>query len=180
MEKNARATIDIWIARIGTAFGWLWFVVYALVTIVGFCELPSAKDTTDRVMPFVSLGLAAAHFLIIHVSKRTRKLVSDFRYYAVLLAQNKSISALSKQVKEPKEDVEQKLIKMCRRGYFKGYPDFGNDCLKFTSVATPYAARCSGCGATTRIFKAGDVCRYCGNPLSVRSESEDQPEQAQE
>ena len=164
-ERRARATIDIWIARIGTAFGWFWFVLYALCTVVTIVDLPKAKDNTDYAMPFIFIGLAVAHFLLIRVSKRTRRLVSDFRYYAAVLAKNKSIAELSKTVKEPQEEVEKKLILMCRRGYFNGHADLANDCLKLHSE--PCAARCPGCGATTKIFKNGDVCRYCGNPLEL-------------
>ena len=167
MEHRIRAAIDIWVARIGTAFGWVWFVLYALAAVVAFCELPDAKDSLDRVMPFVCLGLAAVHFLIIRVSKRTRELVSDFRYYAQLLAKNKSIDALSRTVKEPKEEVERKLLLMCKRGYFQGRIDLQDDCLVLEDAGS--AARCPGCGATTRIYRNGDKCRYCGNPLMMDS-----------
>ena len=170
-ERRIRPTVDIWIARIGTVFGWFWFVVYGLVTVVAFCELPEAKDNLDRAMPFVCLGLTAVHFLIIRVSKRTRELVSDFRYYAALLAENRSISELSKRVKEPREEVEKKLILMCRRGYFKGRVDMSRDRLILNAAPEACAARCPACGATTRIYKNGDACRYCGNPLTVRPES---------
>ena len=166
-ERRARALVDIWIARIGTVFGWFWFVVYALCAVVSIAELPKAKENLDYAMPFILIGLAAVHFLIIRVSKRTRELVSDFQYYAALLATNKSISALSKKVKEPQEEVEKKLILMCKRGYFKGRVDLANDCLKLDSE--PCVARCPGCGATTRIYKRGDVCRYCGNPLETEN-----------
>ena len=164
-ERRVRATIDIWIARVGTVFGWFWFVVYALCAIVSIVELPKAEENLDYAMPFILVGLAAVHFLIIRVSKRTRELVSDFEYYAALLAEDKSISSLSKKAKEPRKDVEKKLILMCKRGYFKGKVDFVNDCLKLDSE--PCAARCPGCGATTMIFRNGDKCRYCGNPLEV-------------
>ena len=171
MERRRRATFDIWIARIGTVFGWFMFVIYALFAIVGFVDLPEAKDSTDRVMPFVCLGLAALHFMITRVSKKTRSLVSDFQYYATVLSTNKSITSLSQHVKEPKEDVEKKLILMCKRGYFKGHLDLAADRLILDS-ATGYAARCPGCGATTKIFKDGDICRYCGNPLMVEQSSD--------
>lgn len=168
MEKRFRATLDIWIARIGTAFGWFWGVLYVLIAIVGFCELTDAKDNIDRVMPFVCIGLAAVHFLIVVKSRKTRELVNDFRYYALILAKDKSITALSKKVKEPPEQVEKKLLKMCKRGYFKGRVDLGQDRLVLLeNSGEAYAAKCPGCGATTKIFKNGDICRYCGNPLVI-------------
>lgn len=167
-QRRGRATKDIWIARAGTAFGWIWFLFWAVITVVGFFDLPSAKDNTDRAMPFISLGMAAVHFLMIRVSKRTRRLVSDFRYYAAFLAENKSIDALSKRVNEPREDVEKKLIMMCKRGYFKGHVDLGKGCMVLDSVCA-CAARCPGCGATTRIYRNGDKCRYCGNPLMMEN-----------
>ena len=164
-ERRVRATVDIWIARIGTVFGWFWFVLYALCAVVAIADLPQAKENLDYAMPFILAGLAAVHFLIIRVSKRTRKLVSDFRYYAAILAKDKSVAALSGKVKEPREEVEKKLILMCKRGYFKGQVDLANDCLKLDSE--PCVARCPGCGATTKIYRNGDVCRYCGNPLEI-------------
>ncbi len=165
MERRTRVTLDLWIARIGTAFGWFWFVVYALCAVVSIVDLPNADESIDYAMPFVCIGLAAAHFLIIRASKRTRELVSDFRYYATLLSGNKSIDALSKKVKEPKEQIEKKIILMCKRGYFRGKVDPTDDRLVLDSE--PCAARCPGCGATTQIYRNGDKCRYCGNPLEV-------------
>ena len=84
MKKGLRATVDIWISRIGSVFGWFWGVLYTLVAVVAFSELPEAKDRLDRVMPFVCLGMAALHFLIVRASARTRRLVSDFRCYAMI------------------------------------------------------------------------------------------------
>ena len=179
MESRYRAVIDMWVARIGTAFGWFWFVIYGLVTIVSVCELFDAKESLDYAMPLVCLGLTALHFLIIRVSKNTRELVSDFQYYAQLMANNKSIGALAQRVKEPKEDVEKKLMEMCRRGYFHGRVDFQADRLVLTTPGAAFAARCPGCGATTKIYQNGDLCRYCGNPLTT-GEDREAPERGEE
>ena len=168
MKRSIRATLDVWIARIGTAVGWFWFVIYALVSIVAITELFDAakeKESLDYAMPFICMGLAAAHYLLIRVAKNTRELVSDFNYYASLLAKDKSIANLCKKVKKPRENVENRLAQMCRRGYFKGRIE--GDRLVLDAVHEAYAARCPGCGATTKIYKSGDVCRYCGNPLMV-------------
>ena len=170
MKRSVRATADIWLARIGTAFGWFWFVLYALVAVVAVCDLfdgKKARESLDYAMPLICAGLAAVHFLLIRVSKRTRVLVGDFRLYAKVLAENKSLTALSAKVKEPKEQVEKKLAEMCKRGYFKGKLDLSGDCLVLDSPDSAYAARCPGCGATTAIYRNGDRCRYCGNPLTV-------------
>ena len=37
-----------------------------------------------------------------------------------------------------------------------------------TDPMNSYVARCPGCGATTKIYNTGDVCRYCGNPLIAK------------
>jgi len=168
MKRSVRATLDVWIARIGTAFGWFWFVIWILTGVVGIAELFDAKrmkDSLDYAMPAICFGLAALHFLLIRASRKTRELVSDFNYYASVLAKDKSISALCRQIKQPRELVEEKLAQMCRRGYFKGRVD--GDRLVLAAVNEAYAARCPGCGATTKIYKNGDICRYCGNPLTV-------------
>jgi len=172
MERKLRAALDIWIARIGTVFGWFWGVLYVLVAVVGFCDLGEAKDNTDRAMPFICIGLAALHFLLVRASRKTRKLVGDFRLYASILAKDKSISNLSEKVREPREEVEKKLLLMCRRGYFKGRVDDGQDRIVFFDGGEAFAARCPGCGATTKIFKTGDTCRYCGNPLVFGPDAE--------
>ena len=167
MERKYRAGADIWIARIGTAFGWFWGVLYALVAVVGFCELPSAKDNLDVAMPFICLGLAAVHFLMVRAARKTRSLVGDFRYYSRQLAKDRSVASLCEKVKEPREEVERKLKEMCRRGYFRGHLDPDSGRLELEHTGEAFAARCPGCGATTRIYKTGDACRYCGNPLTA-------------
>ena len=170
MERKARVIIDIWIARIGTVFGWFWFVIYALVSIVAVCDLFDAKEALDWAMPVICIGLALLHFLLIRVSKRTRELISDFQYYALLLGKDNSISALCQKVKEPRSLVEQKLKEMCRRGYFKGRIDFEQGRLILTHAGE--ASRCPSCGATTKIYKPGDLCRYCGNPLGSETKKD--------
>lgn len=179
MKRSIRATLDIWIARAGTVFGWFWFVIWALIGIVGVTELFDAektKESLDYVMPVICFGLAAVHFLLIRAAKNTRELVSDFNYYASLLARDKSITALCMKVKKPRELVENRLAQMCRRGYFKGRVEDGR--LVLNAVHEAYAARCPGCGATTKIYKTGDVCRYCGNPLSVSTACQYQSEES--
>ena len=109
--------------------------------------------------------LTAIHYLLIRTAKGTRSLVGDFRYYAQILAKNKSLSALSEETGEDPEDVKKKLRTMCKRGYFKGHIDLQQDRMVLESSKGEYAARCPGCGATTRIRKTGGTCRYCGNPL---------------
>ena len=180
MKRRYRAIIDMWIARIGTVFGWFWFVIYGMVTIVSVAELFDAKESLDYAMPLICAGLTAVHFLIIRGSKKTRELVSDFQYYAQLMTKNKSIDALAKRVREPKVEVEKKLREMCRRGYFHGRIDFEHDCMVLTNPGIACAARCPGCGATTAIYKDGDLCRYCGNPLTVGEDQTQTEEQAAE
>ena len=175
MERRIRTMADIWIARIGTAFGWFWCVLYALAAVVAFCDLPDAKDRLDIAMPFICIGLAIVHFLIVRASRQTRKLVCDFRIYAQFLADDKSISALSKNVGEPREEVEKKLVTMCRRGYFKGKIDLRQECLVLDRPEEAVAARCPACGATSRIYRTGGSCRYCGNPLLPGKTQEEKP-----
>ena len=76
--KNARTVVDLWIARIGTAFGWAWFLFWAGIAIAGILEMPNAKDSMDYAVPIIAVLLAAVHFLLIRAAKRTRSLVRIF------------------------------------------------------------------------------------------------------
>ena len=165
MERRFRVITDIWIARIGTVVGWTGLIFWGMITSVSISSLFSAKEALDWIMPWVCLGLTAIHYLLIRTAKGTRSLVGDFRYYAQILAKNKSLSALSEETGEDPEDVKKKLRTMCKRGYFKGHIDLQQDRMVLESSKGEYAARCPGCGATTRIRKTGGTCRYCGNPI---------------
>ncbi len=178
--KNARTVIDLWIARIGSVFGWVWFVFWAGVTIAGIFELPNAKDSMDYAFPLIGGLVAAAFYLLIRAAKRTRLLVQEFRLYAGFLAGNKSVKALCAAVGQPREKVLRNLLTMCRRGYIKGHIDREADEVvlegridRGPDRAVPGAAadpvRCPGCGAMNR---AGDTCRYCGNPIKIRMKGE--------
>ena len=169
-ERKTRIFLDIWIARAGTVFGWVCLVFWALIGIVGLFELPAAESGTDVAMPFICLGLAAVHWLMIRASKKTRELVQQFRLYSSLFAGGTTqIDDLAKALNVPEDEVMRNLQRMCRRGYFRGHIDYQKRSMAFDPVGGQYVARCPGCGATTAIYRTGDACRYCGAPL-VRNE----------
>ena len=64
-KRKTRIILDIWIARIGSAFGWVCLVFWAMMGLVGLADLGTAKDNIDRIMPFICIGLAALHYLLI-------------------------------------------------------------------------------------------------------------------
>ena len=166
-EKKTRVVLDIWIARIGAVIGWIFLVFWALMGIVGLTELPSARDNVAVVMPFVCLGFAALHYLLIRAMKRTRDLVADFRLYSAVLAQDpdKDITGIADALKIPQEQVTRRLQEMCRRGYFSGHINFKAQRMEMDPVADLSVAHYPGCGAATAISRTGDTCRYCGAPL---------------
>ena len=94
-KKKLRITLDIWVARIGSVFGWICLVFWALIGIVGLTELPEAESRMDYIAPFICLGLAAVHYLLIRAMRNTKELVADFRLYSSVLAQDPSPSASS-------------------------------------------------------------------------------------
>lgn len=166
-KKKKRVILDIWIARIGSAFGWIFLVLWTMMGAVGLAELGEAKDSTHRVMPFVCLGLAALHYLLIRRMRDTRKLVEDFRLYSSVLAQDpeKEITGIAEALKIPQETVMRRLQEMCRRGYFSGHINFNTRRMELGQGKGLSVEQCPGCGATTAISSTGDVCRYCGTPL---------------
>ena len=166
-EKKTRVVLDIWIARIGAVIGWIFLVFWALMGIVGLAELGSAEDATHRVMPFVCLGLAALHYLLIRAMRKTKDLVGDFRLYSSVLAQDpdKEIAGIANALKIPQEQVTRRMQEMCRRGYFSGHINFKAQRMEMDPVAGLSVAHCPGCGAATAISRTGDTCRYCGAPL---------------
>ena len=141
-------------------------------------------DETPVIMPLICLGLAALHWLMIRASRRTRELVQDFRLYSAVLAEDKSLAALCEKLGKPQDEVLPRLQTMCRRGYVSGHIDFRQGCLVLSRTGEAYAARCPGCGATTGIYRSGDKCRYCGNPLEIRKNDDGmqagRPESAKE
>ena len=165
-ERKTRVVLDIWIARLGSAFGWIFLVFWTMMGAVGLAELGSAEDATHRVMPFVCLGLAALHYLLIRAMRKTKDLVGDFRLYSSVLAQDpdKEISGIANALKIPQEQVTRRMQEMCRRGYFNGHINFKAQRMELDpgSVSVEH---CPGCGAVTAINRTGDCCRYCGAPL---------------
>ena len=189
--RPIRITIDLWVARIGSVIGWVWFVFWALmgVTGVGMWVFGQAKDAAEKILPFFLLGLAALHWLFIRFCRRTKDLELDFHLYCAIFAKepNKSIPEVAKAVNEPVSDVMANLTEMCRRGYFNGYIDHRTQCMVFPhyrpqSTEHPEenpeeknlcVIQCPGCGAVNAIAQTGDACKYCGAPLNL-----EQPETA--
>ena len=165
MDNRRLATWDIWVARIGSVFGWILIALFLLAGLVSFL-----MDPPYIVIGIVLLVIAALMIVLLFSFRKTRNRVKGFRYYANALVHDKSITNLSANVGEPKEEITKKLQQMCRRGYFDGYVDIKGDRLVLTEGGGAYAAKCPGCGAKTTIYKTGDCCRYCGIPLVVREE----------
>ena len=169
-----RIQCDIWLARIGSAFAWFWLVIWVLIGMVGLGDLMNGKsaETVDKVMPFVSFGFAAANVPLLLASRKTKRLIKDFRLYCPVLAHepDKSISQLAAALNKPLEEVKGQLTEMCRRGYFNGYLDHQKQRLVFVQAQMEsqiHILYCPGCGAKNAIRKTGDCCRYCGAPLTL-------------
>lgn len=186
MAKNQqyrpfRIGLDLWVARIGSIFAWVWFVFWALigVTGVGMYVFGEAENATEKILPFFCLGLAALHWLAIRACRRTKDLELDFHLYCAIFAKepNKSIKEVAKAMREPMSIVMKDLTEMCRRGYFNGYIDHRTECMVFPHYRPPEntenpeltVIHCPGCGAYTAIAKTGEACRYCGAPLEIQT-----------
>lgn len=166
-----RITLDIWLARFGSLFGWVWLVFWALIGVVGLGECLSgqAKETTDIFLSFFCLGLAALHYLLIRACRNTKHLVGQFRLFCAFFAHNaeKSIPDAARALNLPLDTAMKELEALCRRGYFNGYIDRRLQRMVFPAESSSLAVvHCPGCGASTAIARTGDACRYCGSPLS--------------
>ena len=166
-NKKLRTALDIWIARLGQFFGWIFLVFWCIMGAVGLAELGEAKDSAHRVVPFVCLGLAALHYLLIRAMGKTKRLVEDFRLYSSVLAQDpeKDISGIADALGIPQEQVMKRIQAMCRRGYFNGHINFKTRRMILAQDPDVSVEHCPGCGAATAISRTGDTCRYCGTPL---------------
>ncbi len=185
MGKSSRARVfrvylDLWIARLGSIFAWVWLVFWGLICIVSipgvFSEGP--KDGLDLLMPLICFGLAAVHWLLVRAAKNTRKLVQDFRLYSSVLAgdPDKSVGGICRALGLKEEEVMKRLQKMCARGYFRGHIDYSAGRMVFDplgeSVSAPagtLAVRCPGCGAPNMLSGRSGECRYCGSPLTAEN-----------
>ena len=174
-----RITVDLWVARIGSIAAWVWLVFWALMGVTGLGMFLSgqADDTTEKILPFFCLGLAALHWLAVKACRHTKELELNFHLYCAIFARepNKSIQEVAKAVKEPVSSVMADLKEMCRRGYFNGYIDYRTECMVFPHYRPPENAekpdlnvlQCPGCGAVNAIAKTGEACKYCGAPLEL-------------
>ena len=167
-KGKTRVVFDTWIARLGSVFGWICLVFWALMAAAGFARLGEARDGMDRALPFICLGLAAVHYLLIRAMRKTKELVEDFRLYSSVLAQDpdKEIAGITETLKIPQEQVMRRLQEMCRRGYFDGHINFRTQRMELNAAKGVSVERCPGCGAATAVSRTGDVCRYCGAPLT--------------
>ena len=166
-NRKFRVSFDIWMARLGTAFGWIFLAVWTLFGIVGLTQWNTSQEPINHVLPFIFFGFAAFHIPLILAAKKTRKLVKDFRLYSAILSQDpeKKISSITDALKIPQEKVTERLKEMCGRGYFNGYINFSDQRLVLEPGADLSVEYCPGCGAANAISRAGDICRYCGSPL---------------
>ena len=165
MNRRQSPVTDIRLARIMMVISWIFF---ALLFISGLAMFD--QEPPETVLGIFFILTAVMMVFVVLVFRNLGKLVKDFRYYAKVLVNDKSITNLSENVGEPKEAVTKKLRTMCRRGYFVGHVDEEKDCLVLTDDGGTYAAICPGCGAKTTIYKTGDCCQYCGNPLIAHKE----------
>ena len=170
-QNQARIFLDIWLARLGSVFAWVWLVFWGVIGVAGFFVIHGADEIY---LPVICLGLAALHALIIRSARRTKDLVKDFRLYSSVLAHDRNVNDLSAAVGSTREEVLKKLREMCRRGYFNGHLDLKNDAMVFREAPEAYVARCPGCGAAARVYRSGDLCRYCGTPLTARENGRDE------
>ncbi len=182
MHRSWRVAVDLWIARFGSVFAWFWLVLWGLLGITGLAELIAgeAKNSTDVVLPFILLGVAALHWLVVAACRKTKDLELDFHQYCAFFSRNpdKSIPELAKAIKEPENTVQRQLKEMCRRGYFNGYIDHRTQRMVFPHYRPPVdpekpdlnVLQCPGCGAVNAIAKTGDICKYCGAPLELSTD----------
>ena len=180
-QNQARIFLDIWLARLGSVFAWVWLVFWGMIGIVGLGEIlfGNAQDAMDWVMPLVCLGLAYLHYLLVKAARKTKELVADFRLYCAVFARtpDKSIPDLAAALNVSPDAAMSSLQEMCKRGYFNGYIDHVHKQMRFSCAPSSAANEqesqpvtvvyCPGCGARNAIARTGDTCRYCDAPLHM-------------
>ncbi len=153
----------------GLALAFFCFVI----ALAGFANYFTTDDLTGVkiVLPFVFAGLGALGIMLFIRGRRIRRLLTDFRLFASILAkdENKSVEKIASAVNQPLDTVMKKADAMCRRHYFTGYLDHGEKRLVFDSDASAAVIRCPGCGAPARVEGSNTVCAYCGSPLTAEN-----------
>ena len=181
MQSKRRIAFDIFIARAGTALCIPRLLFWVLIACVEFGETASQKAIEEwsqynlayKIVPFIPVVLAIIDIIILIKTRQTRRLVKDFRIYTGAMRFDKKIESLCEKLGIQRDKAVTRLQEMCRRKYIDGYVDVQKMELILNPVQsaepqTAYVARCPGCGATTKIFHTGDICRYCGNPLIAK------------
>ena len=175
-QNRFRILLDTWQARIGSVFGWVCMVFWAVIGVYGLAAILSgeAKETAEWVLPFVCFALAFLHFLIIRSARKTKALIADFRLYCAVFAQapEKSIPDLAASLNIPREQAMARLQEMCRHGYFNGFIDHVRQQMRFSVSSAAAKAGpqpvvyCPGCGARNAVSHPGAHCQYCDAPLN--------------
>lgn len=174
--------------RLLRIIGWFGLVFWSMIALVGVADLIRGHKTAevdgqtvikalegvDYAMTFISVGLAALHGWMLLSARRAKQRMEDFRLFSAFFAhqpEEKSISRLAASLNRPLDATMKQMQVLCKRGYFDGYMDYQQQCIRFYGndpAGGPQmkVACCPGCGAKTAIADQGGVCRYCGSPLS--------------
>ena len=172
--------------RVLRIVGWFGLVFWGMIAMVGIADMirgyktaevngetvEKALEAVDYAAPIVCAALAALHGWMLVSARRAKQRMEDFRLFSAFFStqpEEKSISRLAASLNRPLDATMKQMQALCKRGYFDGYIDYRQQCVRFYGDAPGpqmKVACCPGCGAKTAIADQGGVCRYCGSPLS--------------
>ena len=180
-SSKAAIVVSQIIATVQVIFG----IISILLGVIGIITYASSGfDILEIIILLIFFGFAT---LLLVFSNRRKKLARLFKLYVSILSKdgNGSLSNLALTTKSSVNEVQDNLLKMINKNYFKNaYIDLNTLSIVFpnhiqvasaaevnvrnTVNSSPefHTLTCKGCGGVNRIVM-GQVgeCEYCGSPI---------------
>lgn len=152
--------------------------LFGLLTLMYVFDSEFQMDVGPSLLIFC-LVLDSIGIMLIMLSRRTKKLIAEFKKYVSVLsaAEIETIEELAATIGKPQAAVKKNLELMIKRNYFvNAYINHETNQLIIGKVADlnintmvnseQIVCNCKNCGATNRIVKGNSTnCDYCGTPI---------------
>lgn len=152
--------------------------LFGLLTLMYIFDSEFQMDVGPSLL-VVCLVFDSIGIMLILLSRRTKKLIAEFKKYVSILsaAGIETIEALAATIGKPQAVVKKNIELMIKRNYFvNAYINHETNQLVIAKTSDininqkvngeQLVCNCKNCGATNRIVKGnGANCDYCGTPI---------------